>query len=186
MCSRRLKMLVRLHRLLQRPVVVVAVEDAGLRLHVGALERRRQQLHLVAELGDLLEDAAVALRVVRQDRAVELLGAEARLAPAEEDDRRRPAGHQLVGEHPQHPGPHQRVDLLPGHIAGLLLHHPEARVAVRRADVRLLERAQHVDFAGQLGGFGFQGGGAFDGDEINGLGQVEVIEAMDAAGAGWS
>src|ERR1035441_6271898 len=32
---------------------------------------------------------------------------ETRLAPAEEDNRRRPPRHQLVREHPQHPWPHE-------------------------------------------------------------------------------
>ena len=81
--------LVRLHRLLQRPIIVVAVEDAGFRLHARAFDGRRQQLHLVAQLGDFLEYAGVGVGVVRHDRAVELLAAETRLPPAEEDHRRR-------------------------------------------------------------------------------------------------
>src|ERR1019366_2060106 len=86
--------LVGLHRLLQRPVIVVAIEDAGLRLHVRPFERRREQLHLVTELGDFLEYPGGGPRIVRQDRAVEFLRAEPRLAPAEEDNRRCPPRHQ--------------------------------------------------------------------------------------------
>jgi hypothetical protein len=84
----------------------------------------------------------------------------------------------LIREQAQIAGPNEGIHLLPGHVAGFLFHDPEAVVAVGRAHVGLLERAQHVNFAREIGGLGFDGGGAFDGDEINRIGEVEVIEAM--------
>ena len=47
----QVEMLVRLHRLLHRPVIVMAVKDADIRHHFRALERRGQQLDFVAQSG---------------------------------------------------------------------------------------------------------------------------------------
>ena len=50
----------------------------------------------------------------------------------------------------------------------------------------LLERAQHVNFAGHLRRLGPQRGPAFDRDEVNDLGQVEMVKPVRSAGAGSS
>src|SRR6266704_1590969 len=94
-------MFVGLVGLLQRPFIVVAVEDASLRLHARSFDRRRQQLYLVPELGHFLEDPAFLARMMRQYRSMKLFGSEPRLAPAEKNHRRCAAGNQLVSEHPQ-------------------------------------------------------------------------------------
>ena len=125
---------VRLVGLLQRPVIFMAVENADLSHDLGALERRREQFEFFADLADFLVDPAGTFQMVGQDRAVKFLGAKPRLAPAEEQDGRGTAGNQLIGEHPQHARPHERIHVLPVHVAGLLLHHPETGVAIGRAD----------------------------------------------------
>ena len=89
-----------LHRLLQRPIVVVGVKDAGLRDDLGVLERGREQFQFLADLADFLEDAVVAFEVVRQDRAVKFFVADARLAPAIIKHAARAAGNELIGEQP--------------------------------------------------------------------------------------
>ena len=147
-------------------------------MHVGALERRRQQLHFVAQLRDFLKDPAVGTQGVRHDRSMKFLGAKPRLTPAEKDNGGGTARNQLISEHAQDARTHQRIDILPGHIAGLLLHDPKTRIAIRRANVGFFKRTQHVDFTGQFGRFRFESRRAFDGNEINRHGQVEMVEAV--------
>ena len=167
---------VRLHRLLQRPVVVVGVKDAGFGHDPGVFEGGSEQFQFIADLADFLEDARVAFEVVRQQRAEEFFIADARLPPAIIKDAAGAARNELVGEQPDDAGPHERIDVLPVDLAGLLFDDPETAIAVGRPDVRLFQRAQHVNVAGQFGGFGLDGGVAFNGDKIHGVGHVEVIE----------
>ncbi len=84
--------------LLQRPFVVMAVKNASFGLDMSILEGGSQQLHFVAELGDLLENPAVAARIVLEDGAMKFLGAEAGLTPAEKEDGSGATRNQLVGE----------------------------------------------------------------------------------------
>src|SRR5882672_6030261 len=171
--------LVGLHGLLQSPIIVMAVKDAGFGLDVSAFKGRSQQFQFVAKLGNFLKNATISAGIVREHGAVELLRTEAGLTPAEEKNGGRAAGNQLIGEHAQHTRPYQGVDILPGDVARLLLHDPKAIVTVGGADFGFFKRTEHVNFAGQLGGFGFERGGAFDGDKIDDLGEVEVIEAVE-------
>src|SRR5882724_9419528 len=90
------EMFVRLHWLLQRPIIVVAVEDTSFGLDVGPFDGRSQQLYFVAELGDFLEHAAVRAQRMLQYRAVKFLRAKPRLTPAEKEDGGSPPRHQLV------------------------------------------------------------------------------------------
>jgi hypothetical protein len=129
----------------------VGVKDAGFGDDFGVLERGREQLQFLADLADFLEDAVVAFEVVRQDGAVKFLIADARLAPAEIKHAARAAGNELIREQPDDAGPHQRVDVLPVDLAGLLFHDPETAIAVGRFDAVFFQRAQHVDVARQFG-----------------------------------
>ena len=165
-----------LHRLLQRPIVVVGVQDAGLRDDLGVLERGREQLQFLANLADFLVGAGIAFEVVRQDRAVKFFVADARLAPVIVKHAAGAAGNELIGEQPDDAGPHQRVDVLPVDLAGLLFNDPETAIAVRRFDVGFFQRAENVNVARQFGGFGFDGRPAFNGNKVHGVGHVEVIE----------
>ena len=167
---------VRLHRLLQRPVVVVRVKNAGLGHDPGVFDGGGEQFQFLADLADFLEDAGIAFEVVRQHGAEKFFVADARLAPVIIKHAAGAARNQLIGEQPDDAGTHERVDLLPVDLAGLLFDHPEAAVAVGRLDVRFFERAENVDVAGEFGGFGLDGRVAFDGDKIHGGGHVEVVE----------
>ncbi len=134
--------------LLQRPVIVMAVEDANVGDDLGALDDRREQFYLLADLADFLEHAGVAFDVLGQNRTVEFLTADPGLPPAEIKDAGRAPGKKLVGEQPDQAGPHERVDFRPVGLPGFLFHRPKADVPVRGLDVRLLERTQHVHIAG--------------------------------------
>ena len=158
---------VRLVRLLQGPVVFVAVKNADFGNDLGVLERGREQFQFVADLADFHEHAVVALGVVREDGAVEFFAANPGLTPAEIKDAARAARDELIGEEPDESGPHERIHVLPVDLADFLFHGPETAIAVGRADVRFFERAQHVNVAGQFGGFGLHDDVAFDGDKIN-------------------
>ena len=93
--------------LLQRPVVVVAVKDADFRDDFRVLQRGREHFEFFTDLADFLIDPAGAFKVMRQNGAVELFGAESRLAPSEKNNRRGTARNQLVSEHPQYARTHQ-------------------------------------------------------------------------------
>ena len=57
-----------------------------------------------------------------------------------------------------------------------MLDDPEAGFAVGRFDVRFLQRPEHVDAAGVFGRFALDGGVAIDADEIQHVGEIEMIE----------
>ncbi len=171
----QVEIFVRLVRLLQGPVVVVAVKNADFGNHLGVLERGREQLQFLADLADFHEDAVVAFDVVRQDGAVKFFAADPGLAPAEIKDAARAAGNELVGEEPDQPGLHERIHVLPVDLADFLFHGPETAIAVGRSDARLFQRAQQVNVAGQFGGFGLHDDVAFDGDKVHNVRHVEVI-----------
>ena len=65
----QVEIFVGLHRLLQDPIVVMAVKDGDFGHDTRAFERRSQQLDLFADLADFLERAAVGLDMVRHHRA---------------------------------------------------------------------------------------------------------------------
>src|SRR5262249_46113490 len=111
--------------------------------------------------------------------AMKFFSAKTGLTPAEEEDGSGAPGNQLVRKHSQDAWAHKRVDILPANIAGLLFHDPKARIVVRRPDASLFQETEHVDFARELGGFGFENSGAFDGDEVNNLSKIEMIKAMN-------
>src|SRR5256885_916645 len=142
--------IVRLVRLLKRPLVVMAVKDAAVGPHAGCLDRRPQQLQFIPQLCNFFKYPAIAATLVRKHRSMEFLSTKPRLAPPKKYDRRRSARNQLVSEHPQNARPDQRVDILPADVSRFLFYHPEARIAVGRADVVLLQGTQHVNFASQL------------------------------------
>ncbi len=133
------EMLVGLVGLLQRPIVVMRVENARVRLNRSANQGSGEQFEFVADLRDFLEHPVIGATAVREDSTVKLLGPKPRLPPAEEQNGIRPARNQLIREHAQHARPHQRIHVLPSHVAGFLLHDPETRAAVRRPNVRLLQ-----------------------------------------------
>ena len=164
--------------LLKHPIVVVAIKNANVGLHVGAFQGRGEEFHFVSELGDFLVNAAIVAAIMSNDSAVEFFRAEARLPPAEKQDGGGATRNQLVGKHPQNAGTHERIDFLPRDVARFLFHDPKTAIAIRCADVVFLERAQHVVFASQLRGACFERGGAFDRDEINDFRQIEMIETM--------
>ena len=167
---------VRLDRLLQRPVVVVRVKNAGLGHDPGVFDGGGEQFQFLADLADFLEDAVVAFEVVRQDRAGKFFVADARLPPAKIKHAAGAARNQLVGEQPDDAGTHERIDVLPVDLAGLLFHDPETAIAVGRFDVRFFQRAEDVNVAGEFGGFGLDGRVAFNGDKVHDVGHVEVVE----------
>ena len=173
-------------RLLQRPVVVVRVKDAGFGGHPGALERRRQNFQFLADLGDFVEHAAAALEIVRQDGAMEFFRAEPRLAPAEKQNGRRAARNQLVGEHPQHAGADQRVDVLPVDVAGLLLHHPEARVAVRACLMSFFFSERSMSISQAISdGLALMAAVLSMETKSSTFGQVEMVEAVAQRRGDW-
>src|SRR5438067_9934146 len=82
----KVEKLVRLVRLLQCPVAVMAVQDADLRRHTRVLERRRQQFQFFSDLADFLEHAVIAADMTGDNPAVKFFTADAWLAPAEIQD----------------------------------------------------------------------------------------------------
>ena len=93
--------------LLQRPLIFMAVENADLGHDLGALERGRKEFEFLANLADFLIDPVGTFEMMGQDGAVKFLGAESRLAPAEKQNGRGPAGNQLIREHPEHARSHE-------------------------------------------------------------------------------
>src|SRR5689334_20182251 len=87
-------------RLLERPVVVMRIEDTGIGYHPGVLEGRGEQFEFFADLADFLEDTIVAFEMVRQHRAVKLFTADAGLPPTIIKHAARAARDQLVGKQP--------------------------------------------------------------------------------------
>ena len=167
---------VRLHWLLQRPVVFVRVKNAGIGHDPGVFDGGGEQFQFFADLADFLEDALIAFKMVRQHRAGKFFVADARLPPAIIKHAAGAARNQLVGEQPDDAGTHERVDVLPVDLAGLLFNDPKAAIAVGGFDVRFFQRAEDVNVAGEFGGFGFNGRVAFNGDEVHDVGHVEVVE----------
>ena len=113
------------------------------------------------------------------DCAVKFFGAKSRLTPAEKENCGRAARDQLIGKHAQHTGAHERIDVLPAYVAGFLFHDPKTFVAVGSANAGFLKGAEHVDFAGEFGGASFENTNAFDGNEIDDFGEIEMIETME-------
>ena len=60
-----------------------------------------------------------------------------------------------------------------------MFHHPKTRVTIRRADAGFFERAEHVNFTRQFRRLRLDGRRAFDGDKVNHLGQIKMVEAMN-------
>ena len=88
---------------------------------------------------------------MRQHRAEKFFVADARLPPAIIKHAARAARNQLVGEQPDDAGTHERVDVLPVDLAGLLFDDPKAAIAVGGFDVRFFQRAEDVNVAGEFG-----------------------------------
>src|SRR5439155_15268914 len=128
------EILVRLVVEFEIPIILMAEQDARLRHDSGPLEYGSQPLHLLADLANLLVSSVLGPAIVREHAAVEFLRANARLAPEEKKHPARPARNELISKQAHHARPHQRVNLLPVHIAGLLLNHPEAGIVIRRFD----------------------------------------------------
>src|SRR5208282_1573486 len=103
----QVEIFVGLVRLLQRPVVFVAVKNADFGNNPGVLEGGREQFQFIADLADFHEHAVVALDVVRKDGAVKFFAANPGLTPAEKKDAARAAGNELIGEEPDEPGLHE-------------------------------------------------------------------------------
>ncbi len=141
-----------------------------------SLRAGASSLQFLADLADFLVDAGIAFEVVRQDRAVKFFVADARLAPVIIKHAAGAAGNELIREQPDDAGSHQRIDVLPVDLAGFLFNNPETAVAVGRFDVGFFQRTEYVNVARQFGGFGLDGRLAFNGNEIDGVGHVEVVK----------
>src|ERR1700722_16440496 len=59
-----------LHGLLQRPIIIMAVEDADVRDNFRALDGGSEEFEFIAKLADFLVGAAVLAAIVREDRAI--------------------------------------------------------------------------------------------------------------------
>src|SRR2546430_872175 len=102
--------------------------------HVMRVAGIRGKVIFVYQLGNLLVHAAIDPLRMRQDGAVKLFRPETWLPPAEKQNRRRASRNQLISEHAQDAGAHERIYILPAYVARLLFHDPESLVTVRRAD----------------------------------------------------
>ena len=167
---------VRQPRLVQRPRSVMRVQDADVRHHLRALNRRGKELHFVPDMGDLLVHPVVPAPVVREHTAVKFFSPNPRVPPEEIEHTARTAGDQLVGEETNYPWTHERIHLLPIDMTGLLFHHPKAVIVIGRLDVLLFEGAEHVDLTGVLSGTRLDGGVAIHRHEVECFSHIEMIE----------
>ena len=72
---------VRLHWLLQSPVVFMTVKNANISRDFCVFKRGSEQFEFFTDLADFLENARVAFKVMRQNSAMKFLIADARLTP---------------------------------------------------------------------------------------------------------
>ena len=136
----------------------MAVEDAGFGPDLGSFQRGRSSF-ISSPNCETFENPAVVAGVMLQHGAVKFFAAEPRLPPAEEQNGGWRRAKPTIGEHPEHAGPHQGIDVLPAHVAGFC-SMTKAGVAVGGANAGFLSERSMSISAGQLGRAGLQGGGA--------------------------
>ena len=78
----------------------MAEENARFRHDLGALDHRRQQFHLIADVADFPIDAVFTATVVGQHAAVKFLRTDARLSPEKIQQTGGAARNALIGEQP--------------------------------------------------------------------------------------
>ena len=128
-------------------------------------------------MADFPVNPVLAPAIVREHAAVEFFRSDPRLAPEEIKHAGGAARDRLVGEQTDDPRTHERIDLLPVDVAGLLFDHPETAIVPRRLDTGLLQRPEHVHATGVFGRFALDRGIAVHTDEIQDGGHVEMVKA---------
>src|SRR5690348_9686110 len=129
-----IEMFIRLTRQLHRESIVMAIEDADLSNYFRTFQCRGEQFHLLTNMGNLLENAAVAIPLMIQNPTVKLLGTDPRLTEEEVKHSTGPTRYELIRKQAHDTGANEGVYLLPIDMPCLLFDHPETSVTIWRTN----------------------------------------------------